>query len=89
MTEEIIVDSPVLCVSEFTGEFGREMPFKKSEIKVPEKGKDYTVRSVVKTKYGTGIRLKEIVNPEFYFKDIQRKEEPIFDIKRFQLIKKK
>ena len=88
MTEEITVGSPVLCIGVW-GETGREMPFRISEIEVPEYDKEHTVRSVIKNEHGTGIRLKEIVNPKFYFQDIKRKEEPTFDIKKFQLIKKK
>ena len=60
-------------------------PFKKSEITLPEKGKTYTIRSVIDTPYGDGLRLKEIKNKKFYFDNIQKYQEPIFSTERFVL----
>jgi len=88
MKQKITAGSPVLCVGVWK-ESDPKLPFKITDIKIPEKGKDYTVREVVETKYGVGIRLEEIKNPEFFFHDIKREEEPIFDIKKFQPAKKK
>jgi len=59
-------------------------PFKASDLNLPESGKVYTVREVVKTQYGTGIRLHEIKNKQYYFDDIRGLEEPIFDANRFE-----
>ena len=46
---------------------GLPLPVDAEDIKLPEFGKIYTVRDVVKTKRGVGIRLEEIRNREFYF----------------------
>lgn len=61
-------------------------PFRKCEINLPKKDEVYTVREVVKTSYGSGIRLYEIKNKKYYFSDISRFEEPTFSIKRFRQI---
>lgn len=62
-------------------------PFRPYEIKKPEKGKKYTIRKVVETKYGDGILLNEIKNRTFFFDDISSHQEPIFNIKRFETVK--
>ncbi|MBI5045530.1 MAG: hypothetical protein HZC14_00770 [Candidatus Niyogibacteria bacterium] len=48
----------VLCVN---GAFASRStdPFTADEIHLPKRGKVYIVRSVIKTGYGTGLRLKE------------------------------
>ena len=59
-------------------------PFKISELNLPKENELYTIRQVVITNYGTGIRLTEIVNKEYYFENIHAEEEPIFGINRFK-----
>jgi len=60
-------------------------PFRVSELKLPKEGEVYTIRKVVETEYGRGIRLKEIVNKKYYFDDIHKEQEPIFGVDRFQI----
>jgi len=86
--EKIVTGSLVLCIGTF-GEPGSDLPFKKNEIEIPENGKNYTIREIVVTPYGTGVRLVEIKNPSFFFGNIKRHEEPIFGIEKFQLTKTK
>jgi len=40
-------------------------PFKASDINLPIKEKLYTIRQIVKTPYGTGVRLEEIKNKKY------------------------
>jgi len=58
-------------------------PFKKSDMTLPKKGKTYTIRRIIDTPYGKGLRLKEIKNKKYYFENIKRYQEPIFAIERF------
>jgi hypothetical protein len=83
--EEIKVNSVVICMDTWSEENDPELPFKIDEITVPKKGKEYTIRELITTDYGTGIKLVEITNPKFYFDNIKRHEEPIFAIEQFQL----
>lgn len=62
-------------------------PFRASELNLPKKGKKYTIRDVIYTDYGTGIRLKEIKNRKYWFDDIAEEQEPIFDADRFEIVK--
>ncbi len=61
-------------------------PFRKSQLHLPEENEIYTIREMVKTDYGVGVRLEEIRNDTFYFDNIKRYEEPIFGIYRFETI---
>lgn len=63
-----------------------QLPFNAKDIKLPELGKIYTVRDVIKTKHGVGIRLKEIKNKKFFFDDIKKIREPIFATERFKKV---
>ena len=63
-------------------------PFRKSQLNLPVENEIYTVRQVVKTDYGSGIRLEEIKNDTFYFDNIKRHEEPIFGTYRFEPLDK-
>ena len=63
-------------------------PFRKSQLHLPVENEVYTIRQVVKTDYGVGIRLEEIKNSTFYFDNIKKYEEPIFGIYRFQPLDK-
>ncbi len=59
-------------------------PFKISDIELPKKGETYTIREVVPTKYGTGVRLTEIQNKKYFYSDIGHHQEPIFGDYRFE-----
>lgn len=61
-------------------------PFKASELNLPKQEILYTVRKVIKTKYGKGIRLKEIKNKKYYFDNIGKYKEPFFNKDRFELV---
>lgn len=65
----------------FTDEFSN--PFKSAQLNKPIKNKIYTVRDVVETKYGIGLRLAEIVNSKFYHDDVGL-QEPAFSADRFE-----
>lgn len=60
-------------------------PFRISEITTPKSGENYTIRDVVKTLSGTGIRLNEIKNKQYFFKKLNRWEEPYFGAYRFKV----
>jgi len=64
----------------------RTNPFKKSQLNLPIENEIYTIRQIIKTSFGIGIRLEEIKNDEFYFDNIRRYEEPIFDVYRFETL---
>jgi len=51
-------------------------------ITFPVKGVIYTVREIVKTSTGTGLRLEEIVNYDFQFAD--GFSEPCFSVENFR-----
>ena len=63
-------------------------PFKKAELNLPKVGEMYTVREVIDTSYGIGLRLVEVTNKRYYFNNIRRYEEPIFGENRFVIINK-
>lgn len=52
-------------------------------ITYPSKGVRYTVRAIIHTPYGTGILLKEIINPKIHHTK-GGYQEPIFSIERFK-----
>lgn len=58
-------------------------PFTKEQLNLPETGQVYTIREIVKTEEGPGIRLKEIVNNKFQH-ERGGLQEPAFDMKRFK-----
>lgn len=66
--------------------FDNYTPNSYNKILLPKKNKVYTIRTVVKTDYGTGITLKEIRNNKIYH-DQGGLKEPIFGINRFELVK--
>jgi hypothetical protein len=76
----------VICIDDHFEDV-KTNPYKKSDITLPEKDKIYTIRKVVNTQYGVGVRLKEITNKEFYFQNIRGYEEPIFSEERFKIKK--
>jgi hypothetical protein len=75
----------VICINSHF-EDSKTNPFEFSKIKLPKEKEYYTVREIVESSYGIGIRLEEVVNKKYYFDNIRRKEEPIFDINRFRLL---
>lgn len=77
----------VMCVDDYF-EDCKTNPFKFSEINIPKEDELYTIREVVRTPYGTGVRLEEIINKKYYFSNIHREEEPIFGVNRFQILRK-
>mgnify|MGYP003427596856 FL=1 len=58
-------------------------PFKSIQLNKPIKGEIYTVRDVVETEYGVGLRLLEIINSKFYHDDVGW-QEPTFSADRFE-----
>lgn len=66
-----------------------ELPFKANEINKPKEGKSYTVRELIQSGYGVGIRLVEIKNKEYFFTNIRQHQEPIFSLHRFRVKKPK
>lgn len=87
-TKKLFKGDKVKCINAKFFDYSR-LPFSAKDIKMPEHGKIYTVRDVVWTKHGTGIRLKEIKNKEFYFDDVKQIREPIFATGRFRKILQK
>ncbi len=61
-------------------------PFRKSELNLPKAGDIYTVREVMDTPYGIGLKLVEVTNKRYYFDNIRRYQEPIFSENRFKVI---
>ncbi|MFZ3015949.1 MAG: hypothetical protein WA101_03090 [Minisyncoccia bacterium] len=78
---EIKVGSPVICLG---GHIAPGTLFVK-EITFPKQGNPYTIRELVHTKHGTGVRLNEIKNSPYYFSE-GIYEEPIFGIETFKLV---
>ncbi len=62
----------------------RSLPFDPEDINLPEKDSLYTVREVVDTGHGVGIRLEEVKNKEYFFSNIRGYEEPVFGLGRFE-----
>ena len=60
------------------------LPFDPEELNLPETDRLYTIRDVVDTGYGVGIRLKEVKNKKYYFSNINQYEEPVFGLERFE-----
>lgn len=60
-------------------------PFSQDEISTPQRGQVYTIREVVRTNHGTGLRLEEIINREYYHAQ-GGWQEPCFDTRRFVVI---
>lgn len=63
----------------------RTDPFKAEDISLPHEEQIYTIREVVETAEGTGIRLLEVQSPQFRH-DIGGTEEPCFGLNRFELV---
>jgi len=59
-------------------------PFKKDKIDLPKNGVEYTIREIYTNKYGTGVKLNEIINPEYFFNAKIGFIEPYFGIHRFR-----
>ena len=72
----------VVCDDDFVY-FGPHEPFTSAQVNLPVQEQTYTVRSVVQTPHGPGIRLKEVQNAEFYYADVKGRREPIFNPTRF------
>jgi len=64
-------------------------PFKACDLNLPIEGENYTVRDVVDTPYGIGLRLTEIHNKSYYFDNIGEWKEPIFSTSKFEIIERK
>ncbi|MCK9568120.1 hypothetical protein M0R72_04170 [Candidatus Pacearchaeota archaeon] len=77
----------VKCIDDYF-EDSNTNPFHIREINIPKENQNYTIREVVRTDYGTGVRLVEVINKKYYFKNINREEEPIFGSNRFKSLKK-
>lgn len=60
-------------------------PFSVEDISLPQEGQVYTIREVVGTAEGMGIRLLEVQNSQFRH-DIGGTEEPCFGFNRFELV---
>lgn len=74
----------VLCING-TFHVGPDQPFTPEQIRFPEKGETYTIREIVRTRFGLAIRLVEIVNPQFDY-DIGGLQEPAWHPNRFRVI---
>ena len=74
----------VLCINGVFRARGTD-PFSLKERNLPIEGKTYTVRDVVVTDYGVGLRLEEIINPLFWH-DHGGEREPAFGKERFVLL---
>lgn len=73
----------VICVNDiFVDEITN--PFVKKNLNLPLKNKSYTVKDVVKTKYGIGLRLVELENEKYYFSNVGQNLELTFDVSRFE-----
>lgn len=60
-------------------------PFDPEDITIPEEGEIYTIRDVIFTKYGVGLRFEEIHNPIFQHAE-GGYQEPCFLIGRFEIV---
>jgi hypothetical protein len=63
----------------------RTDPFDIGDISLPREGNIYTIREVVETAEGVGIRLLEVQNPQFRH-DVGGTEEPCFGPNRFEIV---
>jgi hypothetical protein len=72
----------IICIDDFFEDEDTN-PFDVDELILPEAGREYTVREVVRTDYGIGLRLEEIRNEEYYFENVCEYQEPIFGKNRF------
>ncbi len=74
----------VLCID---GHFEsrRTDPFNAEDIKKPREGEIYTIREVIDTGHGLGLRLMEIENVS-YPHDKGGTQEPCFSTERFQIV---
>jgi hypothetical protein len=61
-------------------------PFRIYELNLPVFGLVYTIREVIDTRYGQGIRLHEIRNKRFYYQDRRERLEPAFEVAKFELL---
>lgn len=78
------VGHKLICVNATFDLSDSSIPREYKEIKIPYEGDEYTIRQVVNTEYGTGVRLEEIKNKEIHH-DRGGLQEPIFSISRFRL----
>lgn len=63
--------------------FDHHAPKEYREMITPKRGIEYTIRDLVDTGYGLGVRLVEIVNKRVRH-DIGGNQEPVFMLTRFQ-----
>ena len=82
---KVQIGDSVKCVD---GKIGirRTDPFQLKDLEIPKEDEIYTIRKVVKTSYGSGVRLEEVENKEFFYKDLGRFCEPVFRTDRFKII---
>ena len=83
--KEIQKNTKVVCTEDYVVNFEKSTPKEYKDIELPEKGVEYSVREIVNTKYGKGLRFKEIVNEEIYH-DQGGWQEPIFKIEKFNVV---
>ena len=84
-TIQFSVGQKVRCIADKFDFNSSWMPKEYHDITLPKKGKYYTVRDVVITDFGVGLRLLEIVNPVIHH-DIGGDREPIFGTNRFLIV---
>lgn len=72
----------VICVNDQFNYNDPQIPKEYLTISVPVKGEEYTIREVVRTNYGIGIRLEEIKNKQIYH-TVGGWQEPIFSVVKF------
>lgn len=73
----------VLCI-DAAFQDDEELPFSMDEIIKPQKNTQYTIKEVVETNFGVGVRLYGIKNEKFLFSKIQGYKEPLFCVERFE-----
>lgn len=78
----------IICINDLFSPEARQV-YEQYGIVTPQEGVYYSVRSVITTRFGTGLLLNELVNPKMYCHNIDEVEmwaEPNFKISRFQTI---
>lgn len=78
------VGKRVLCI-DGTSRSRSTDPFRSEEIKKPRKGQVYTIREIIDTGYGIGLRLVEIENMSYHHTR-GGMQEPCFSTDRFKVL---
>lgn len=73
----------VICIDDVF-KLNSNIPKAYENLTHPKLNQIYTIRSVIKTEYGTGIRLIEIINPKIKH-DKGGTKEPIYMTNRFKI----